>query len=524
MDTPGRETKNKAAANSIQLTTTLPDIVCFIGDKPPPFRLFGICGNYTNIVHPRQVPSHHAKHLFCLPLLQLCIIKLSIKCQHALSDYTNVELYKGVPAMHIMPSKKIAILVILTITGACIALLTYTSVEWRSENDVDGAVILEPADIAVGPAGTIYVADILQSYIQKFSADGTFISKWRYPADSERGNTFRPTALAIARGENIYATDYLNNRVQKFDSTGNLLTTWGSAGTADGEFDYPTGIALDARGRVFVADTGNNRVQIFDENGNFIDAWGSAGTSPGDLSGPFDLAVDSRGHVFVADTYNHRIQKFDADGTFLTEWGSKGTGEGQFNGPGGIWVDHRDYVFVADTQNNRMQKFDNRGRFITAWASLGEEQGNLFGPAAVTVDAFGNVYVADAKNYRVQKYRPSFVAQPDDDGENLCEIWEGTWDAVYGDGLTVVWVLEDAMVRDSNFFPCVVSGTSSRAGVEDVPFKIYSFQGKKFMYTEEVGELDQQMPYTFLNVSGETFTAEAGGAYDIASGQKRSGN
>ena len=243
----------------------------------------------------------------------------------------------------------------------------------------------------------------------------------------------------------------------------------------------------------------------------------------GEFSGPFDLAVDARGNVFVADTYNHRIQKFDTNGTFITAWGSKGTGDGEFSGPGGVWVDTLGYVFVADTQNNRMQKFDNNGRFITSWASLGEGDGELFGPSAVTVDTSGNVYIADAKNYRVQKFRPVLGGAKDDgpDEEDQCQVWVGTWNVEYGDSSTVVWVIDESMPRDSNFFPCVASGSASREGEDDVPFKIYSFQGKKFMYTEEVGELDQQMPYTYLNVTGEEFTAEPGGTYDISSGYKQ---
>jgi DNA-binding beta-propeller fold protein YncE len=318
-------------------------------------------------------------------------------------------------------------------------------------------------------------------------------------------------------------TDYLNNRVQKFDSNGAFLSTWGSEGTNQGEFDYPAGIAVDGQGTVFVADTGNNRVQLFDSSGTFKAAWGSEGTAEGELSGPFDLAVDSRGHVFVADTYNHRIQKFDRDGTFLTAWGSKGDGKGEFSGPGGVWVDDLGYVFVADTQNNRMQKFDNNGTFLTSWASLGEGAGELFGPCAVTVDSSGMVYVADAKNYRVQKYRPVLGASGDDDGEgeDQCVVWLGTWDVVYVDESTVVWVIDESMPRDSNFFPCVASGIASREGENDVPFKIYSFQGKNFMYTEEVGELDQQMPYTFLNIDGDAFTSEPDGVYDILSGMRR---
>jgi len=421
-------------------------------------------------------------------------------------------------------SKKSALktfLVLLIVTGACIALLTYQFVEWPSQEDSN--LVLEPADIVVGPSGNIYVADIWQSYIQVFDAEGNFITKWRYPADSTDPDTFRPTGIAVDSTETIYMTDYLNNRVQQFDSSGTFINSWGKEGTSEGEFTYPTGIAVGPQGNILVADTGNNRIQVFNPSGTFITSWGIEGAARGELCGPFDIAADAQGNVFVADTYNHRIQKFDMNGAFLTAWGSKGDGEGAFSGPGGVWVDKLGYVFVADTQNNRMQKFDNDGNFITTWSSLGEGAGNLFGPSAVTVDTSGNVYIADSKNYRVQKYRPVLGGKKDEDPdlEDLCIVWMGTWDVDYGDGSTVVWVIGESMARDSNFFPCVASGVASREGEDDIPFKVYSFQGKKFMYTEEVGELDQQMPYTFLNLTGDEFTAEPGGVYDIVSGTKQ---
>ena len=413
------------------------------------------------------------------------------------------------------------IIVSLILICACIALVTYQFVEWPSQDD--NILILEPADIVVGPSGNIYVADIWQAYIQIFDAEGNFISKWRYPEDNTDPDTFRPTGIAIDESETIYVTDYLNNRVQQFDSSGNFVNSWGEKGTAQGEFDYPTGIAVSPQGTILVADTGNKRIQVFDPSGTFITSWVTEGTAQGELSGPFDLAVDDQGNVFVADTYNHRIQKFDANGNFITAWGSEGNGDGELQGPGGVWVDKLGYVFVADTQNNRMQKFDNEGNHITTWASLGDAGGELFGPSAVTVDASGSVYIADSKNYRVQKFSPVLGGKKDGDPdlEDLCTVWVGTWDVEYGDGSTVVWVIGESMPRDSNFFPCVASGIASREGEDDVPFKVYSFQGKKFMYTEEVGELDQQMPYTYLNLTGDEFTAEPGGVYDISSGKKQ---
>jgi len=63
--------------------------------------------------------------------------------------------------------------------------------------------------------------------------------------------------------DNVYVTDVNNHRIQKFTSDGEFLTSWGSEGDGDGQFNQPEGIDVDLAGRVIVADTGNNRIQVF---------------------------------------------------------------------------------------------------------------------------------------------------------------------------------------------------------------------------------------------------------------------
>ena len=63
-----------------------------------------------------------------------------------------------------------------------------------------------------------------------------------------------------------------NNRIQKFTSNGTYITKWGESGSAEGEFSSPSGIATDTSGNVYVADTDNNRIQKFTSNGTFIES------------------------------------------------------------------------------------------------------------------------------------------------------------------------------------------------------------------------------------------------------------
>jgi sugar lactone lactonase YvrE len=76
------------------------------------------------------------------------------------------------------------------------------------------------------------------------------------------GQFNRPFGVATDAG-NVYVADVSNSRIQKFSGTGTYLRQWGSFGSGNGQFGSPTGMAIDASGNVYVADSGNNRVQKF---------------------------------------------------------------------------------------------------------------------------------------------------------------------------------------------------------------------------------------------------------------------
>jgi DNA-binding beta-propeller fold protein YncE len=78
-----------------------------------------------------------------------------------------------------------------------------------------------------------------------------------------------PPDGAVAPDGSVYVADIDNHRIQKFTSAGVFLTKWGTNGTGDGEFgpriDDPMalGVAVAPDGSVYVADTENHRIQKF---------------------------------------------------------------------------------------------------------------------------------------------------------------------------------------------------------------------------------------------------------------------
>ena len=69
-----------------------------------------------------------------------------------------------------------------------------------------------PTDIAVGPDGTIHVADSGNHRVVMLSANGAYQADWAIP-DADP-NVFSPEQIAVSpNGSTVYATDLAGNRV-----------------------------------------------------------------------------------------------------------------------------------------------------------------------------------------------------------------------------------------------------------------------------------------------------------------------
>jgi tripartite motif-containing protein 71 len=68
------------------------------------------------------------------------------------------------------------------------------------------------------------------------------------------GASCGPDGVAVDSSGNVYVADSGNNRIQKFTSDGTFITKWGSQGS---------GVAVGSSGNVYVSDGYNNIIQVF---------------------------------------------------------------------------------------------------------------------------------------------------------------------------------------------------------------------------------------------------------------------
>ena len=135
---------------------------------------------------------------------------------------------------------------------------------------------------------------------------------------------FEPAAVAVGPHGKIYIADARNHCIRCLTTNGFVRTIAGQPGPpgfADGpgrsaRFWYPRGVAVDRRGNIWVADTGNHVLRRISPDGTVTTPAGQVGVR-GLLDGTGSsarfrelrgVAVDSQNRVWIADTWNHAVR------------------------------------------------------------------------------------------------------------------------------------------------------------------------------------------------------------------------
>ncbi len=286
---------------------------------------------------------------------------------------------------------------------------------WGSEGSAPGQ-FLKPRGIAVAPDGSVYVADSGNHRIQKFTAEGVWVTAWGSfggcPEQTPPPGTFcEPWGVAVGPDGAVYVADLWAHRVQKFSPDGAFIAQWGfssnfGADLRPGAFYGPRGVAVAPDGTVYVTDTGNKRVQVFTADGVYLRMWGGAGSSPGQLNEPVGIALGPDGNLTVADTWNYRVQVLDPLGKPVREWPIIGWNNPAAEEKPYLAVDRAGLVYGTDPGHYRVLVFSPEGEYLYSFGRFGFDPDSFVLPMGIAVGPDGTLYITDAGAHRVAVFKP----------------------------------------------------------------------------------------------------------------------
>lgn len=297
--------------------------------------------------------------------------------------------------------------------------------------------------LAVDRAGTVYVLDESNT-IRRVLADRT---EPAYPwagNEAERGYRDAPTpatarfdfprALAVGPGGTLYVADSGNEVIRTIGADGRVSTLAGEPPrtTLDGQgpaadFDQPSGVAVDPAGHVFVADYNHNMVRRIDAAGRVSTLAGQEltggrtfGSDKGDLFyNPTGVGLGPDGTLYVVDE-QHAVLKVSPRGQVTLLAGQPGIvagdnddgllSKGRFNYPSSVAVAPDGTVYVSDRESGAIRRVSPAGRVSTfssgrrARFNPLSNEGHVSYSVAVAVGPDGAVYVLRGT---LRKYLPN---------------------------------------------------------------------------------------------------------------------
>jgi DNA-binding beta-propeller fold protein YncE len=239
------------------------------------------------------------------------------------------------------------------------------------------------------------VCDTFNYRIQRYTVNAQGAPVWNSivggtkPANGGFNGAFDVTYDAAG---NIYAVDWFNHRIEKFDANGNFLTAWGGYGSPNGSFIFPRGVTFDpTRGQIVVTDSENNRIDTFTTSGGFVSKIKPTGDA---FLRPYQTAMAPNGDYWVVDTQHGRVLRLDATGAIVRNWNNGGA----LKTPKGIAVDEAGNVYVSNTGTNKVQEFSFTGTLIATFSV------SLKSPMGLRIVGSGSsamLLIADSGNNRV---------------------------------------------------------------------------------------------------------------------------
>jgi NHL repeat len=237
--------------------------------------------------------------------------------------------------------------------------------------------------------------------------------------------------IAVTPAGDLYIADSWNHCIRKIDAKTSIITTIAGTGEPgytgeDGpagkaQFNFIMCITLNhANDKIYIADLKNRRVRVVDLKSGIVSLVAGNGEKgvPRDgslavespLIDPRAVAVDSKNNVYILERGGNALRKVTPSGRIRTVAGTGKRGkavgaalETEFGSPKHLAIDHNDNVLIADEANARILKYDVKANTIVPILGAGVTnlKRTLFQPHGVTVHVDGTIYITDSGNHRV---------------------------------------------------------------------------------------------------------------------------
>jgi len=149
----------------------------------------------------------------------------------------------------------------------------------------------KPSGVAV--SGTrLYVSDLKNHKIHVLDkTTGSTLFEFGKPGNKE-GELSYPTNIVIGPDDHVYVTEIGNFRIQKFTLDGKLVRAYGEIGDLPGQFARPKGVAVDREGHIYTVDAAFENIQVLDQEGRLLLFFGGPGGNREDINLPTSMVID----------------------------------------------------------------------------------------------------------------------------------------------------------------------------------------------------------------------------------------
>ena len=305
-----------------------------------------------------------------------------------------------------------------------------------------------PRDSAIGPDGSIYIADTYNNRVRKIAPDGTMSTVAGNGSQDYNGDNIPATSAGLAwphdvfvdANNTLYIADSDHHRVRKvvngvittIAGNGNLGSTGDGGPAVQATLKNPKSV-FAFKNYIYIAGL-DDRVRRVNRTTGVIEPY--VGTGVGGYSGdggpataaqidtPQRIQVDSVGNLYIADTHNCAVRRVDAKTQVITTVAGTGvpglSGDGgpatsaQLDNPRGLALFGDTVLYVADSNNARVRKIDLVTGSIAAIAGTVQGDAGDGGPAGLSqltqprglsVTPEGDLLVADTFNSRLRRIK-----------------------------------------------------------------------------------------------------------------------